>query len=112
LRNLEGVGDDGHGWMRTSGPWWGPAFAMPVDAIEDMLQFCNGRGEVYDRRITIWCVDRGRECWHPYPSFAEHKDKPSLVLPDKPRAERVARKFLGAEVSALTFDPKGMVRCR
>lgn len=103
---------NGHGWFITSGPWWGPAIAMPTKWIPEMLDFCIGRHEVYDRRLTIWCVSSDRCCWHPFPSFAEHKDEPSLVLPDRPRVQRVARRFLGENVSALTFQPKVTVRCR
>lgn len=94
-------------WLTTSGPWWGPAVIIPTDSIQDMLLWCSDRVEVYDRRMTIWCVHTGRRCWHPYPSFAEHKDEPSLVLKGRPRPPRNARKFIGEDVSALTFNVGG-----
>lgn len=108
-RAIKRAEDIGATWITTSGPWWGPAVIISTADIPDMLEFCQDRMEVYDRRMTMWTTYTKRRCWHPYPSFAEHKDEPSLVLKGRPRAPRVARKFIGADVSALTFDAGGKV---
>lgn len=102
----------GASYIEMPGPIWGPAFLMRTVDIPEMLKWCEGKDEVYDTRITLWCIETGRVCYQTYPSLVEHKDLESLVLPGRTHA-RVARKFLGADVSALTFDPTGdVVRMR
>lgn len=102
----------GASWITMCGPIWGPAFAVPTDEILNMLNWCTGRSEVYDQRITLWCIEKKKLCYQTYPCLAEHKDQESLVLPGRTHA-RVARKFIGADESALSFDPTGgIVNCR
>lgn len=102
----------GASFITMPGPIWGPAFAVPTDDILNMLNWCTGRSEVYDQRITLWCIERKKLCYQTFPCLAEHKDQESLVLPGRTHA-RVARKFIGAENSALEFDASGPVlNCR
>lgn len=99
-------------WITMCGPIWGPAFVVPTAEIRGMLAWCYDRTEVYDQRITLWCIEKGKKCYQTFPCFAEHRDQPSLVLPGRTHA-RVARQFLGEHVSALTFNPHGpVVNCR
>jgi hypothetical protein len=88
------------------GTWWGVAILLPTKAIKSMLAFCRSRREVYDLRLTRWLEHTQTWAYYPWPSLVDHADTPSLVNPRMGQG-RVAREFLGADRSALDFDPTG-----
>lgn len=95
-------------WITTNGTWWGPAILIPTPLIPHMLSFCRRHTDVYDRRIARWCRERQLLAWHPWPSWIEHADEPSLVIKGR-QPGRTARRWVGAKASALDFDPEGPV---
>lgn len=98
-------------WIFSTGTWWGPAIAIPTDQIDQMLTFCKGRRESYDRRLAIWCGVTERIVYYTWPSLVEHFDAPSLVNPGR-RPGRKAMRFLEPPLSAEDWSPEGLaVQC-
>lgn len=91
-------------WVTIPGTWWGVALILPVGLIGAMLEYCIGRTEVYDLRLTRWCQHANLTCFYPWPSLVDHADTDSIVIPGRSRG-RVARRHLGPDTSALTVDP-------
>lgn len=105
----------GASWIKASGTFWGVAILLPVPMIGDMLQFCTGRRETYDRRVAIWCEHHGHEVLYPWPSLVEHRDAPSLLYPGR-RPGRHAFRYIDNDPKlkgdALNWDPAGpVVQC-
>ena len=65
----------------------------------------TGRPSNYDTRMSRWLGEASR--WYPWPSLV-HRESPSLV-PGRGHAGRVARRFIGADASALDIDYSGSV---
>ena len=100
----------GASWMSAPGTWWGVAVMMPVQYIEPMLSFCDGRPEVYDTRMGRWIEHAGvGPVLYPWPSLVDHADEKSLVWKSQPPGRR-AHQFLGWDRSAVTdWDMSGPV---
>lgn len=98
-------------WIVSGGTWWGVGIILPTPMIKDMLTFCEGRRESYDRRFAIWCGANGHVVYYPWPSLIDHVDVQSLVNPAR-RPGRKAYRFVGENFSALDWDPTGpTVQC-
>jgi hypothetical protein len=94
-------------WVEMPGPWWGVAFAVPVDDVPQILERRTRMTET-DLRIATFYKLRGVECLYSVPSIADHRraaENPSLV--GSPR-DRFARNFIG-DRSALELDWRGPV---
>lgn len=96
----------GRHWIEDDGPWWGPAVAIPVPMIEELVAGCDlDRGVAnYDMRMVRY-FQRLRprvSCWYAAPSLVDHRtgaENPSLVPGRSNSAARVAQAFIGADVS-------------
>lgn len=97
----------GLAWLEFSGPWWGPAVAVPTHLIDDMVAWCDQQTiPNYDRRMTAyWDAQRVR-CWYSYPSLVDHRvggENPSLVPGRGNAPSRTAHSFIG-DTSPLDID--------
>lgn len=97
-------------WIAVPGTWWGVAIMLPVEHIAPMLDFCEGRPEVYDTRMGRWIEAAGKgPVMYPWPSLVDHADEPSLAWPNQVAGRR-AHQFLGATKSAVRdWDPTGAI---
>lgn len=93
-------------WIRGDRLIWGPAIAAPVGSVPAMLAWCDGRDEPYDTRLGRHYSQAGYPAYFTWPSLVDHAQVPSLLGHN---AGRRARRFTGAEASALDFDPDGRV---
>ena len=97
-------------WLAMRGPIWGPAVALPVDAIEPMVAACDAYSDPrYDGRMTAYFAERGIACWYSLPSLVDHRvgpESPSLIPGRGAGASRVAHDWIGNR-SPLKIDWSG-----
>jgi hypothetical protein len=88
-------------WIVMDSLYWGVGVVVPTRHIDTMIAWCDQRTRVanYDLRMSRWFEAQRIPVWYPWPSLVEHRDSPSLV-PGR-TAQRHARQFIGADVSAL-----------
>lgn len=99
----------GASWLVMDQLCWGVAIAFPTKIIEDMVAWCDRQTiPNYDTRMSRWLEGEGIATWYPWPSLVDHRESPSLV-PGRGHAGRVARRFIGADASALDIDYSGSV---
>lgn len=89
-------------WLSMAAINWGVAVVVPTGYIADLVAFGDQLAiPSYDQRIGRWCRKRRIKAWYPWPSLVEHRGVPSLI---GRRDGRKARKFIGANVSALSLS--------
>lgn len=97
---------------------WGPGIAVPTAAIPEMVAYSDKLTEIknYDRRLSrYWECEAKVRVWYTWPSLLDHADGPSLVHGrvgtdrEHGHISRVAHRFLGEDVSALSVDWSGPV---
>ncbi len=100
---------------------WGPLIAVPTAIIPEMVAYCDPLTSIenYDRRLSrYWELYRRHRIWYTWPCIVDHRDGPSMVpgrcgthhrAGGPTRGSRVARRFLGTDVSAATWDWSGPV---
>lgn len=97
---------------------WGPGIAVPTAAIDEMVAYSDKLTEIknYDRRLSrYWECEAKVRIWYTWPSLLDHADGPSLVHGrvgtdrEHGRISRVAHRFIGESVSALSVDWSGPV---
>lgn len=87
---------------------------VPTADIPAMLAFCD-RSDIanYDARLSSYWEAQGRPTWYCQPSLIDHADGESLVpgrkAADHIRSQRVARRFVGEDCSALSVKWTGPV---
>jgi FkbM family methyltransferase len=95
-------------WFQMEGPWWGVGIVVPTKYIAEMIQFCDKmQVENYDMRIARYFGTKRIKCYYTVPSLVNHrigKEEPSLVPGRTNLSGRVAKHFIGEEVSALSVD--------
>lgn len=105
------AGIDGPAFLSFRETYWGPALVYPTAQIPDIVRWCDrGRIPNYDRRVGLWYARERIPVWATWPSLVEHRpDTPSLVAGRN--ADRQARRFIGADVSAASIEwPDRVVR--
>ena len=114
VRAVRRADEEDASWIVTSGTWWGVGIILPTELIPNMLEFCERRREVYDRRLSIWCEHDPQgpyQVYYPWPSLVDHLDEDSLVKPGRAPGRKAFR-FIGEDADALSWDPaKGAVPC-
>lgn len=96
-------------WLVMAQINWGVAIVFPTKIIDDMVAWCDNQTiPNYDSRMSRWFENQGISTWYPWPSLVDHRESPSLV-PGRGHAGRVARRFVGTDVSALDIDWGGDV---
>lgn len=60
--------------------------AIPTHMIQDMIEYCDTRYEVYgdDMKIKRWLISKNMTCRYSNPSLVQHRDIPSIIDPTKP----------------------------
>jgi len=96
-------------WFQMEGPWWGVAIAVPTKFIPEMVKYCDGLTAIdnYDMRLSRYFGARRIKCFYTVPSLVNHRigrEEPSLVPGRGNMSGRVAKHFIGEDVSALTVD--------
>ena len=93
-------------WLVLGSSRWGLAVILPTQVIHSMLMWCEYVDGPDDKRIGMYCRDVLQwKVWHPWPSLVDHRSEGSLVG----HSRTVARRFIGADVSALDFAWDGGV---
>lgn len=86
---------------------WGVGIVFPTKIIDEMVAWCDGQTiPNYDSRMSRWFEREGISTWYPWPSLVDHRKSPSLV-PGRGQSGRTARRFVGADASALDIDWSG-----
>lgn len=102
------AGERGASWLTMQGVYWGVGLVVPtadIDALSGWFRASTVSN--YDRRISTWYVEQGRNVWYPWPSLVDHRGDESLVY--EHGAGRFAHRFVGVEQSALDIDWSGPV---
>jgi len=99
--------EGGSSWALIPDGLWGQAICLPTHLVGGMLLWCdeNTRDDFYsyDARITLWALSEGLPALVTVPSLVEH-DEPSGSLMGHNNKKRVARWFIGEDVSGLPVD--------
>lgn len=86
-------------WIAMRGPLWGPAVAIPVSLIDNMVEACDDIHVAnYDIRMSEYFHNNGYQCWYSIPSLVNHRvgrDNPSLVPGRSSVKSRTAYEFVG-----------------
>lgn len=89
----------GQSWFTAQGPLWGPAVAMPVHRIDEVLE---GADPVpisnYDTKMATYLQSVGTDCWYSIPSLVDHRvgdENPSLVPGRSAVPSRTAHRWIG-----------------
>lgn len=86
---------------------WGQALILPSEQVLDFIRWDreNLRPEAfaYDTRLAMWSMYTGKPWWCTVPSLVEHAGAASSTIGYSNRM-RVARWFIGEDVSALDVD--------
>lgn len=94
-------------WIQTDSLNWGVLIGLPTHAIEPMLAKCDTdhRWPNYDKRIGVYYRDALEwPTWNTWPSLVDHPPDGSIV---NHGSGRVARNFIGEDVSALDVKWNG-----
>jgi hypothetical protein len=92
----------------------GLGIVVPTGCIPDMIAYSDRQMQIenYDARLSRYWEDQAKlRTWYTWPSLIDHAHGPSLVPGRKGTGEnsRTARRFVGADVSALEVDWNGEV---
>lgn len=90
-----------------SSPLWGVGLLLPTAHIEAIVSH-GDRAPTrygYDTRIASWYIDAGIEQLFTVPSLVDHRSGPGYdsLVPGRSNGNRVAYRWLGAEISATTI---------
>lgn len=96
-------------WIRMPGLNWGVAIVVPTAQLREMIRYCDKLLKIknYDLRLSQWFERHRRQVWYPWPQLVDHDPGPSMV-PGR-GGNRHTMKFIGKDVSALTFDGSGQI---
>lgn len=94
-------------WLHKAQLCWGVALCFPTSVIDEMVAVAD-RDVIpnYDSRLSRYLDWANILTCYTNPSLADHRrqaESPSLV-PGRTGANRIARGFIGQDVSALTVD--------
>lgn len=98
-------------WISWPGTIWGPAILYPTVHLPRLIAaYKRDPLPGYDGRINNSARRLGISWWYTWPSLVDHRDypsNPSIANAGHPNADvpgRVARRFVGADASALDID--------
>ena len=100
----------GSSWARIDDALgsFGQAIAIPVEQVVEFLRFDRTyfRPEVfaYDSRLMLWSRRTGKQVWCTAPSLVQHALPGNSSVGGYSNSKRVARWFIGEDVSALSID--------
>lgn len=86
----------GERWVCGRGPFWGPAIAVKVSMIEEMMAWCDREQPyeiAYDYKIARYFAAKRLDCGYTVPSLVEHRDGPSMVPGRRGNSGRIAAWF-------------------
>lgn len=104
-RNTRQTAAAGASWMVGVGfPLWGVASVHPIRNLDALVAAGDemDRPRRYDLQIGQYYRRAGIPVWYTWPSLVDHRDPAPSLLGN--RDGRQARRFIGADVSALSVD--------
>lgn len=111
-RACDAATEAGCAWVTMRDCYWGVAIVYPTPFLPRLVARADRLIQLpeYDRRVSRWFVNEGLRTWYAWPSLVEHDDTvPSLLSHDRPGLVRRARRWVGAETSAVGLDYSGDV---
>lgn len=108
---IEQAREQGSSWARVRTLYWSQALALPVSMVQDFLlweqRFIRPSFRFDDSRLAMYLLAHQRYLWCSVPSLVEHLGYNHSLIGISGKVGknlRVARWFIGAEVSGLSVD--------